>query len=291
MHGLDFLGDVKAYLAQSRLQEGFQRCAVRNMGLIQTRHAKAQTCSLLDPVIGLVLQGKKTVRFGRKTLTYGAGDLLVVGQSVPAISYVVEATPETPYIAVFVSLDMRILRSLYGDIGAGLASIEPSPALKTGAADPALKGAMARHFALSHDTVEEQALGAATLREIYFRTLRSPFGGTLQHLLHLDSKANRIAKAIAHIQKEYRTAIPASELASIAGMSPSVFYENFKQVTASSPLQYQKDLRLHEAHHLLQQAHAPVSRVAKAVGYESAAQFSREFSRKFGAPPKTFVGA
>ena len=154
-----------------------------------------------------------------------------------------------------------------------------------------LVDAMARLFRLRRDPVEEQALGAAALREVYFRVLRSKHGQALQQLIHLDSKATQIARAIAHIRKEYRSTIKAADLASIAGMSASIFYENFKQITANSPLQYQKDLRLHEAQQMLQQAQAPVSQIALAVGYESPAQFSREFSRKFGAAPKTFVGA
>jgi AraC-like DNA-binding protein len=291
MNLLNFLVDVKEHIGQSGIRDGFQLSGVRNMGLMQTRHAKFNTCAVIDPLIGLVLQGQKTVQYGSRRIKYAAGDVLIVGQTLPTISSVVNATPDIPFIAAYVSIDMQIVRNLYSDISGGRGQDNTAPAFLAGTAEDELIDAMARLFRLRRDPVEEQALGAAALREVYFRVLRSKHSQALQQMIHLDSKANQIAKAIAHIRKEYRGTIKASDLASIAGMSASVFYENFKQITANSPLQYQKDLRLHDAHQMLQQAEAPISQIALAVGYESAAQFSREFSRKFGAAPKTFIGA
>lgn len=291
MDRFGFLADVKAHIAHSGTPDGFQQCGVRNMGLIQTRHATMKTCAVIEPLISLVLQGNKIAQYGTKQIEYGAGDVLIVGQSLPTVSSVINATPDIPFIAVYVSLDVQVLHSLYGDIGGVPKTQIAAPALDAGTAESELIDAMARLFRLYRDPVEEKALGASALREVYFRALRSTHGGALQQMVHQDSKANQIAKAIAHIRKEYRAPIKADDLASIAGMSPSVFYETFKQVTANSPLQYQKDLRLHDAHQMLQQVRTPISQIASAVGYESAAQFSREFSRKFGAPPKTFVGA
>jgi len=289
MDRLSFLADVKSYVAQSGGADGLHFSGVRNMGVMQTSHTKMNTCAVIEPLISLVLQGNKSAQYGTKQINYAAGDMLVVGQSMPSISSVINATPDTPFIAAYVGIDMQILRSLYSDIGGGRSTDIAAQAFETGVAESELVDAMARLFRLRRDPVEEQALGEAALREVYFRALRSKHGRVLQQMIHLDSKANQIAKAIAHIRKEYRSTIKATDLASIAGMSPSVFYENFKHVTANSPLQYQKDLRLHEAHQLLQHARTPVSQIAQSVGYESAAQFSREFSRKFGAPPKTFV--
>jgi AraC-like DNA-binding protein len=286
----NFLADVKDHIKQSGIHDGFQTCGVRNLGIIQTKWAKPNACAVLDPLIGLVLQGQKTAQYGAKRVDYAAGDVLIVGQSLPTMSSVVNATPDVPFIAVYVSLDMQIVRSLYSDIDGVRGADSASPALVAGAAEQELIDAVARLFRLRRDPVEEKALGAAALREVYFRVLRSKHGLALQQMIHLDSKANQIAKAIAHIRKEYRGTIKAADLASIAGMSASVFYESFKQITANSPLQYQKDLRLHEAQTLLQHANRPISQVALTVGYESAAQFSREFSRKFGAPPRSFVG-
>lgn len=287
----NILADVKAHIAQSGIHDGFQTCGVRNIGVMQTRQSNFNTCAVVDPLVGLVLQGNKIAQYGTKRIEYAAGDVLIVGQSLPTISSVVNATPDVPFIAVYVGLDLQIVRSLYSDIDSGRSTDDAAPAFVAGTAEDDLIDAMARLFRLRRDPIEEQALGAAALREVYFRVLRSKHGRALQQLIQIDSKANQIAKAIAHIRQEYRGPIKATDLASIAGMSASVFYETFKQITANSPLQYQKDLRLHEAHDMLRQAQAPISQIALTVGYESPAQFSREFSRKFGAPPKSFVGA
>lgn len=285
-----FLTDAKDHLAQDGPVDGMQLVGVRNTVIVCTPRPTSKSCAVIDPMIGLVLQGRKSAQFGTQRVSYAAGDVLVVGQPVPLISSVIDATPETPYIAVYVGLDMQILRNVYNDMG-GVSGDDITQVLETGTAEAELIDTMARLFRLRRDPVEERALGAAALREVYYRVLRSKHGRALQQMIHLDSRANQIVKAIAHIRKEYRTTIKASDLASIAGMSASVFYQNFKEFTASSPLQYQKDLRLLDAHQMLQQARIPVSEIARRVGYESAAQFSREFSRKFGAPPRAFVGA
>jgi AraC-like DNA-binding protein len=286
-----FVADVKAHFSQSGISDGFLPCGVRNMGVMQTCRATSKTCAVIEPLIGLVLQGQKRAQYGTKIVDYAVGDVLIVGQSLPTMSAVINATPDTPFIAAYVGLDMQVLRNLYVDINGERDTDHAAAAFVAGAAQEELIDAMARLFRLRRDPVEEQALGAAALREVYYRALQSKYGSALKQMIHLDSKANQIAKAIAHIRKEYRGTIRAADLASICGMSASVFYETFKQITANSPLQYQKDLRLHEAQQLLQHAQTPISQIALNVGYESAAQFSREFSRKFGASPKTFVGA
>jgi AraC-like DNA-binding protein len=288
---LSFIADVKAHFAESDSDDRFQTCGVRNMGVMQTCRAKSNTCAVIDPLIGLVLQGKKTALYGSKRVNYAAGDVLIVGQSLPTISTIINATQDAPFIAAYVGLDMQVLRNLYLDINGERDTNNAAAAFVTGVAEDELIDAMARLFRLRRDPIEEQALGAAALREVYYRALQSKHGSALKQMIHLDSKANQIAKAIAHIREKYRETIKAADLAAISGMSASVFYETFKQITANSPLQYQKDLRLHEAQQLLQQAQAPISQIALNVGYESAAQFSREFSRKFGAPPKAFMGA
>lgn len=282
--------DAKNLIEQIGLGDGFALCGVPNMGILQSQVSKSNSCSVVDPLISLVLQGEKSAQYGSQSVNYAAGDIVIVGQSLPMISSVINVTPDLPFIAIYVGLDMQILRGVYSDMG-GSANMDTAPAIGTGAAETQLIDAIGRLFRLRHDPVEERTLGAAALREVYFRVLRSKHASSLRQMIHADSKANQIAKAIAHIQKQYRSTIKATELASIAGMSATAFYEHFKQITASSPLQYQKDLRLLEAHKMLQQAKSPISEVAHNVGYDSAAQFSREFSRKFGAPPKTFVGA
>ena len=286
----DLLDDAKLHLARTGQGDGFQSCGVRNMGVMQTRRAKRSSCSVVEPLIGLVLQGRKEAQYGTERVRYHQGDIIVIGQALPMVSGLVDASAACPYIALYVGIDPQILRAVYSDM-VGASVDDAGPGLETGQADAEVIDAMARLFKLRHDPIAEQTLGAAALREVYFRVLRSTKGSALRRIIHADSKANQVAKAIAHIRREYRSTIKASDLAAISGMSASVFYDAFKRVTANSPLQYQKDLRLTEAHHLLQHTGAPISEIAHKVGYDSPAQFSREFSRKFGASPRQFAAA
>ena len=176
MNMLNFLVDVKEHIAQSGIHDGFQLSGVRNMGLMQTRHPKFNTCAVIDPLIGLVLQGQKTAQYGSRRIEYAAGDVLIVGQTLPTISSVVNATPDVPFIAAYVSIDMQIVRNLYSDIDGGRGQDDTAPAFLAGTAEDDLIDAMARLFRLRRDPVEEQALGAAALREVYLRVLRSKPG-------------------------------------------------------------------------------------------------------------------
>ena len=126
-------------------------------------------------------------------------------------------------------------------------------------------------------------------KEIHYRLLTAPFGGMLRNLIRYDSSASAVASAIAQIRRRFRESLVVAELARDVGMSVSVFHRQFKAVTASSPLQYQKDLRLLEARRMLRTGSVSVSAVAYEVGYESPNQFSREYARKFGRPPKSDV--
>ncbi|MDC0714163.1 AraC family transcriptional regulator [Stigmatella sp. ncwal1] len=124
------------------------------------------------------------------------------------------------------------------------------------------------------------------MKEIHYRLLIAPFGGMLRSLIRNDSHASAIARAIAHIRRDFRSSIAIPELARRVGMSTSSFHKHFRTVTSSTPLQYQKDLRLLAARRLLMTAEASVSDAAYEVGYQSPNQFSREYARKFGVQPR-----
>ncbi len=282
------LSNAIRFMEDIGLDSGFRSFDVRNMAIMKTPMTKMSSCSVVEPLVGLVLQGSKAAQYGTESVRYHPGDVVVIGQALPMTSALIDASVDEPYIALYISLDLNVLRSVYNDMG-GSAQDNAGPALASGAASPEIIDSVARMFNLNGDPAAEQTLGEAALREVYFWVLRSDQGDTLRRVIRADSKANQITKAIAHIRREYRNTIKASDLAAIAGMSASVFYDAFKQTTANSPLQFQKDLRLTDAHQMLQQTSSPISEIAYSVGYESAAQFSREFSKKFGASPKAFA--
>ena len=240
--------------------------------------------TIYNPVICLILQGAKTMQIGGDTLSIAAGDALLVSHDLPVASQITEASRDKPYLALILSLDLSVLRSLYEHVAIP-ADQSTKHALMPTRAHPIWVDPLARYLDLATDPLAAGVLGPSLLREIHFRLLTSPAGGMLRNLLSMDSHASRIAKAIQEIRLNFRTSLAVTHLARIAGMSVSSFHEHFKSVTGTSPLQYQKDLRMIEARRLLSENQLSVTATGFEVGYESPTQFSREFSRKFGEPP------
>jgi transcriptional regulator GlxA family with amidase domain len=163
--------------------------------------------------------------------------------------------------------------------------------LSAGPAEPAWLEPFVRYIDMAGAPLDVQVLGPSTLREVHYRLLQSSLGSMLNKLLLEDSRASRIAKAIRQLKSEYRLPLRMPDLARTAAMSASSFHEHFKAVTGTTPLQYQKDLRLIEAHALLLGMNHTVAEAAFAVGYESPNHFSRDYSRKFGLPPSRGANA
>ena len=287
----NLINDVFHYVEVNR---GLGRgCSTDVDGLLAFSNTTKTECSaaIYDPIMCLVLQGAKEAYTGGRVLRYGAGDTLIVSHAVPLESAVIQATPKQPFVALALRLDLALARSLYDEID-GIGETESDTyALNVAASDAALIDAVARLFRISQDPTEARALAPLVLKEIHFRLLRAQHGGMLRQLLRHDSPANRISKSIAIIRMNFRNTLSVANLATESGMSLSAFHEHFKLVTATTPLQYQKELRLFEAQRLLLSGNATVASAAFDVGYESPTQFSREFSRKFGLSPNDLKSA
>ena len=259
--------------------------------VLQSSQPTPLAATLYEPVACLILQGAKEVLLGDAVYHLGPGDILVVSHDIPVNSRITTARPGEPYLAIVLSLDVGLLRSLYDEAGraAGDVDVERrgTPALASTAADPRLVDAIARYLALVEDEVAAKVLASAIRREIHFRLLMAPSGGMLRNLLRHDSHASMVAMAISRIREGYRETIAVPELAREVGMSASSLHKHFRAITSTTPLQFQKDLRLLEARRLLIAGQHAVSDVAYEVGYESPNQFSREYSRKYGVPPSS----
>ncbi|WP_170482195.1 AraC family transcriptional regulator [Ruegeria arenilitoris] len=238
-----------------------------------------------EPIMCLVLQGAKEAYIGGRVVRYAAGDTLIVSHAVPVDAAIIQASPDEPYTALALKLDLALARSLYDEIGEVIENESDARTLDADVSEEAVVDAVARLFRLAQDPVEARALAPLVLKEIHFRLLRARHGAMLRKLLRHESPASRISKTIAFIRDNYKATIPVGDLAAESGMSLSAFHEHFKSVTSTSPLQYQKELRLLEARRLLLSGHVSVASAAYDVGYESPTQFSREFSRKFGLSP------
>lgn len=241
---------------------------------------------LYNPIICLVLQGHKETYVGDRKVSFGTGESLIVSHDLPVMARITEASAQTPYIALILSLDLQIIRSLYEEVDNAEMADSSVSALEAAKTDISLIGALERLFDLVDRPTEAKVMVPLVQREIHFRILMARHGGMVRQLLLRDSHASRIAKAINRIKDEYASPLAVTDLADIAGMSASSFHEHFKAVTSTTPLQYQKDIRLLQARHLIRDSGHTVSAAAFGVGYESPTQFSREYSRKFGVSPR-----
>lgn len=264
-------------------ENGLQRVAPSIDGLLLLRQdvPSAFESSLYEPVLCLILQGRKQVSIGERTLSFGPGECLLVSHELPVRSRITKA----PYLALVFEVDVSTIRGLYDEVTASVLDAEHARAAEMHRADPGLLDALRRYLALAESPEDAKVLGPLTSKEIHYRLLMAPFGGMLRRLIRHDSRASAIARAIGQIRSDLRSPIAIPELARRVGMSVSTFHEHFRTITSTTPLQYQKELRLLEARRLLQTRGASVTSAAYEVGYESPSQFSREYARKFGVSP------
>lgn len=257
------------------------------LAVVRAAAPSAPFRTLYRPVACVVAQGAKRVMSGEAVHDFRAGQVLVVGIDLPVTALVVEASPRAPYLAVAVDLDRTILSELIDTLGPAGPPQAPHPGIAVGAADAALADCMIRLLRLAAEPADAAAVLRPLLwRETHFRLLQGAHGATLRQLARPDGRAAGIARAIRRLREGYDRALKIADLAAEAGMSASTFHLHFKTATAMTPLQFQKQLRLLEARRLLVSEAASAERAAYAVGYESPAQFSREYARMFGAPPK-----
>jgi AraC-like DNA-binding protein len=260
------------------------------LGLFELAEKTEFEAAIYNPIACLILQGEKQIAVGEQSVTFGAGESLIIGHDLPVTSRITKADRKSPYRAILITLDLEIVRNLSDQVGETTFNKNGNDVLGVSQTDPALIDALGRYFALASRPYEAEVMAPLIFKEIHFRLLTAPHGGMLRRLLRRDSHASRIGLAIEQIRKDFRTTLAVSELAEIAGMSPSSFHGHFRSVTETTPLQFQKDLRLVEARRLLSEQSLQVSSAAFEVGYESPTQFSREYARKFGVSPKEHVG-
>lgn len=252
--------------------------------VLQHERPTVAEATLYQPIICLILRGAKETTFGGRRVRVGPGQVLLISHDVPLVARVRDA----PYLALVMTLDLALLRALNEEIGDldGL-PVEPASSHRVDLADAALVEAFARLLALVVDgsEVDVRVLGGLIRREIHYRLLVSPSGSMLRELIRDDSQASAVARAVRSLQRDFRSPLRVEELAQEAAMSVSSFHKHFKAVTATSPIQYQKTLRLLEARRLLLEQGTRVSTAAFEVGYESPTQFCRDYVRRFGYPP------
>jgi AraC-like DNA-binding protein len=241
--------------------------------------------TLYMPLVCIVLQGTKQAVLGDAIITFGATQSLIVSIDLPTSSRVTQASPETPYVALALELDFALLRELALLTDSVADASITGNAVAAGPSQMALLDAFERLFALIGQDVASKVLAPLIIREIHFLMLTAGHGVMLRSLMSQDGHASRIALSIGVIKRDFHLPLRVADLARLAGMSVSGFHDHFKTVTGTSPLQFQKQLRLITARQLLRVDSLSVTQAAFAVGYESPTQFSRDFRRNFGASP------
>lgn len=240
---------------------------------------------IYEPVVCLIVQGGKEIILGGQSILATQGDAVIVSHDTPIVSRITQADAKRPYLAAIIPMDLELLRTIDGEIQSTVTDMSTT-VVNSHIASPSLVDALGRYMHLDAATAAGRVLAPVILKEIHYHLLLAPNGGMLRQLLSPISIPSQINEAIGLIRESYAEALSIPDLAESVNMSASAFYKNFKRVTGTSPLQFQKDLRLVYARHRLASQARSVSEVCFEVGYESPAQFSREYSRKFGTSPK-----
>lgn len=281
----DIVADAARLAEDLRLGAAHACTGTGGLLLMRARRPSAIEAVLHQPLMCLILQGAKSNRAGDRETLARAGDAMVVSHATPVLSRIVEASPSRPYLAAILPLDFARMRRALDAIGEGEEPGDPLVSLRAAPAPAPLMAVIGRMLSAAFDPAAARALGPLQEEEALFHLLRSAHGAALRALLRGEGRAERVARVIAHIRANEARAIPAAELAEVAGMSASTLHAQFRAATATTPLQYQKDLRLMRARGMLA-AGESVQAAAFAVGYESPTQFSREYARRFGAAPR-----
>ncbi len=240
----------------------------------------------------MVAQGAKSTTFGGRRFDYRAGQALVVSAESPGLSGVVEASAERPYLGVVVELDPAALAETLAHMKVPPRSVVgKSRGVFVADDEGPLADCAFRAIRLLGNPNAIATLYPGILREICFWLLSGPYGGEIAHMALARSRPHSLIGAVHALRDRFAETISIGELAGIAQLSLSAFHRQFKALTAMTPLQYQKQLRLLEARRLMISETVNAENAAFRVGYESASQFSREYTRMFGAAPRRHVAA
>jgi AraC-like DNA-binding protein len=261
------------------------RTPVDGLSLSQVE-TSAEHHSLAEPLLVVMAQGGKRLLLGDQVFEYRAGECLVITAELHLTGHFIDASPQVPALALGLALRPAAIAPL-------LLELPPEPAprspvtttITTGPASLDLLDAVARLLRLLDHPADASVLAPLTEREILWRLLTGPQGGMVRQIGLAGSGLSHVSRAIGWIRENYAEPVRIPDLARLAGLSPSAFHRHFRAVTAMSPVQFQKCIRLQNARSLLVAQPGDVAAVGHLVGYDSPSQFNREYRRLFGAPP------
>ncbi len=267
-------------------QDGVLTTAIPSLHFVRSSNTTVPIHQVHEPALCIVAQGRKVVMLAEESYHYGTFDYLVVSVDLPISGQVIQASAEAPYLCLRLNFDPHQVLDL---IKESAFPTSPMPDSRRGLyvsqTNSLLLDAVVRLVHLLENPQDVPVLAPLVIREILYRILQGNQGESLKQLVMTGSHSNRIAEVIKRIKQDYDKPLRIEELSKLANMSPSSLHRHFKEVTAMSPMQYQKQLRLQESRRLLLSESADAADVGFQVGYESPSQFSREYARMFGLPP------
>ena len=260
--------------------------AIPGLSLYRRDAPTQPTSSMQEPSICLIAQGAKRVLLGDDTYVFDAHHFLITSVDLPTVVQVIQASREKPYLSLLLQLDQREIAQLMVDSHLPPPRAQQSSrGMAIGEVTLPLLSACQRLIDLLAAPQDIPILAPLIQREIIYRLLVGDQGARLRQIASAGSQSHQIAQAIDWLKRHYTLPLRIEDLAAQVHMSPSTFHHHFRALTAMSPLQYQKWLRLNEARRLMLTERLDAATAAFQVGYESPSQFSREYSRVFGAPP------
>jgi AraC-like DNA-binding protein len=267
-------------------QEGYNLTALPGVRILRSDRPLSSTPVLYDPGIVIVCQGRKRGYFGDQLYVYDEQHYLAVSVPVP-FTMETDATPEHPLLAIYMHLDFKLAAELMAQIERHeMPNHAQAPqSMMSSPMDEALRDSVLRFLEAMNRPLDAAVLGPGLLRELYFRVLTGAQGSVMRAALGMNGQFGKIGKALRRIHSDYADALDLAELASEAGMSVPTFHTHFKAITRTSPMQYVKSTRLHQARLLMLRQDMTAEAASNAVGYASTSQFNREFKRLFGLTP------
>ena len=292
-HGLDAQqAELADRIARTAITDGVQSTAIAALSVIRASTPSQPLASVYHPSLCVVVQGRKRALLGDEIYVYDPLNYLVVSMSLPVVGQIIEATPAQPYLCLRIDLDPALVSELIAQLGGGAPRrADDGRALFLARTSAPLLDAVLRLVRLLDAPDDAAVLAPLALREIHYRVLLGELGQRLRSLCEVDGASQRIARAIELLKARYAEPLRIEDLAAAAHMSASSLHQRFRAATATTPLQFQKQLRLQEARRLMLVEGIEAAAAGHRVGYESPSQFSREYRRLFGAPPKREVAA
>lgn len=279
---IDAIGDIVARHAPG---DGMHASALPRLSLVRSCRPTEAIPTVYKPSLCLIAQGRKQVELGGRSYVYDPAKYLAVSVDLPLVGSILEASPAQPYLCLVLDIDLAVLADLMLQHPDELGPEPAGPALGVSEVEPGLLDAALRLARLLDTPRDAAALAPLAEREILYRLLTGAQAPMIRRIASAESRLKQVSRAIAWLRDNYARPVSIERLAADVGMSPSSFHSHFKAATTMSPLQYRTRVRLKEARRMMVVEAMDAASAGFAVGYQSPSQFSRDYSRLYGAPP------